>query len=393
MIFSSCVSDSFSQVPGWLYVPYAPFLVIGLVLEFYCLWYTLPAQICLLKQPRMLFQKLTRMQFFGLVIPLSVATHADTLTRSLWVGMMWKTIQCPHAADHIEEFWRIFWKDSIWGQSNVPSFFHCTSFIYVFAILRVVVGVCWSIPLTREWKRTVIAGNQVIEENCLHPFQDDSFFMIQDSRKGKDLGGFKTYRTALNGKTHHRQSLMTLAECTNMCSVTFNDWLYKLMTIKTWEVKSGLIFMEMKRQLWSMLVPSLTSIALVQIKSSALELDLQLHKDYGGSRSFLVTATLVFSVSSFLYDFGNRLVKIFQLYCKVRNAEWEDPRNAVVENYNWRVKYIDCHVLLVSWIAIDLVSLYFVVVYGLVKLVMVNICHGGWNIPFHLTGDGCVYIS
>ena len=42
MIFSSCVSDLFAQVPGWLYVPCAPFLVIGLVLEFYCLWYTLP---------------------------------------------------------------------------------------------------------------------------------------------------------------------------------------------------------------------------------------------------------------------------------------------------------------------------------------------------------------
>jgi len=186
---------------------------------------------------------------------------------------------------------------------------------------------------------------------------------------------------------------MTLAECTNMYSVTFNDWLYKQKTMKTGNVKSGRIFMEMKRQLWSMLVPSLTSIALVQIKSSALELDLQLHKDYGGGRSFLVTATLVFSVSCFLYDFGNRLVKIFQLYTKVQKAEWQEPHDAVAENKNWRVKYIDCHVLLVSWIAIDLVSLYFVVVYGLVKLVMVNICHGGWNIPFHLTGDGCVHIS
>ena len=178
-----------------------------------------------------------------------------------------------------------------------------------------------------------------------------------------------------------------------MYSVTFNDWLYKLKTTTTWEPNSGPIFWEMKRQLWSMLVLSLTSIANVQIKSSALELDLQLHKDHGGGRSFLVTATLVFSVSSFLYDFGNRLVKIFQLYNEVRNAEWEDPHDAVAENYNWRVKYIVCHVLLVSWIAIDLVSLYFVVVYGLVKLVMVNICHGGWNIPFHLTGDGCVHVS
>jgi len=393
MIFSSCVSDSFAQVPGWLYVPYAPFLVIGLVLEFYCLWYTLPAQICLVQQPRMLSYKLTRMQFFGLVIPLSVAAHTDTLTLSLWLGKMWKTIQCPHAADHIEQFWRIFWKDSIWGQRNVPSFFHCTSFIYVVAILRVAVGVCWSIPLHREWKRTVIESNRVIEKTCSHPFKDDSFFMIQDRRKGKEFGGFKTYSTVLNRKTHHCESLMALAECTNMFSVTFNDWLYRLKTINTGNMKSGQIATEMKRQIWSMLVLSLTSIANVQIKSSALELDLQLHKENGGGFSFLVTATLVFSVSSFLYDFGNRVLKIFQLYNEVRNAEWHEPHDAKAENYNWRVKYIGCHGLLVLWIAMALVSLYFVVVYGLVKLVMVNICHGGWNIPFHLTGDGCVHIS
>jgi len=178
-----------------------------------------------------------------------------------------------------------------------------------------------------------------------------------------------------------------------MYSVTFNDWLYRLKTIKTGNMKSGQIATEMKRQLWSMFVLSLTSIANVQIKSSALELDLQVHKENGGGFSFLVTATLVFSVSSFLYDFGNRVVKIFQLYIEVRKAEWEEPHKAGAQNYNWRMKYIGCHGLLVLWIAMALVSLYFVVVYGLVKLVMVNICHGGWNIPFHLTGDGCVYIS
>jgi len=134
----------------------------------------------------MLFNNLTRMQFFGLVIPLSVAAHTDTLTLSLWLGKMWKTIQCPHAADHIEKYWRIFWKDSIWGQSNVPSFFHCTSFIYVLAILRVVIGVCGSIPLTQTWKRTVIAGKQVIKESCMHPFRDDSFFMIQTDEKAEN---------------------------------------------------------------------------------------------------------------------------------------------------------------------------------------------------------------
>jgi len=199
--------------------------------------------------------------------------------------------------------------DSIWGQRNVPSFFHCTFFIFVLAILRVVVGVCWSIPLTREWERTVIEGKQVIKKNCMHPFRDDSFFMIQDRRKGRELGGFKTYPTALNGKTHHCESLMALAECTNMYSVTFNDWLYRLKTIKTGNMKSGQIATEMKRQLWSMFVLSLTSIANVQIKSSALELDLQVHKENGGGFSFLVTATLVFSVSSFLYDFGKECWK------------------------------------------------------------------------------------
>ena len=157
-------------------------------------------------------------------------------------------------------------------------------------------------------------------------------------------------------------------------------------------MNSGQIFTEMKRQLWSVLVLSLTSIANVQIQSSALELDLQLHKKNGGGFSFLVTALLVFS-SSFLYGFGHRVLKIFHLYCKVRNAEWHEPHDAEAENKNWRVKYIGCHVLLVSRIVIYLVSLYFVVVYGLVKLVMVNICYGGWNIPFHLTGDGCVHIS
>ena len=178
----------------------------------------------------------------------------------------------------------------------------------------------------------MIAGKQVIQESCVHPFQDDSFFVIQDRRKGRELGGFNSYPTVLNGRTHHRQSLMAVAECTNMCSVTFNDWIYKLKTIKTWEVNSERIFMEMKRQLWSVLVPSLTSIANVQINCSALELDLQLHKDYGGGRSFLVSATLVFSVSSFLYDFVNRLLKIFQLYSEVRKAEWHEPNYAEAEN-------------------------------------------------------------
>ena len=42
------------------------------------------------------------MTFPIIVIPLSVLAHADNVTVSLWLGKMWKTIQCSPADSDIE---------------------------------------------------------------------------------------------------------------------------------------------------------------------------------------------------------------------------------------------------------------------------------------------------
>ena len=59
-----------------------------------------------MRKPRVLFlffwRELDLMTFLIIVIPLSVLAHADNVTVSLWLGKMWKTIQCSPADSDIE---------------------------------------------------------------------------------------------------------------------------------------------------------------------------------------------------------------------------------------------------------------------------------------------------
>jgi len=236
--------------------------------------------------------------------------------------------------------------------------------------------------MTSSWKRTVITDNQVNTEPCRHPFGDESFFKVQDRRRGVLFGGFKTYPTVFNEKTHHSQSLVALAESTNMFSVTFTDWVYRLKSIETNKFKSGQVWAEMWKEVISMIVTSLMSIANVQIKCSALELDLQLNGK--GRFSFIFQLTLSFSTFFFAYDLVNRIVKIFQLFRRLRFGvcEWQEADKPQAQRYNWLAKYVFSWIGLSVWILMALISGYFVILYGLAKIVMVNYCGGGWNIPF-----------
>jgi len=190
-----CTDDGFATRPGWLWLAFAPVLVVSMTLEYKCLTYTVLPFVQVTKRFRLLNIPVSYEVWMFCTMVLSVLNKADMASDSFFLAATLKSETCAH-----EKITRVWIHLASEFPVQLPSqFSHIVLFSYLLMFLQVVYPVLESTPR---------CGQQV------------------DYTPGTANGARKRFLNLNGNEMNLGDTLMILGEASNMATLQLQNPAY-----------------------------------------------------------------------------------------------------------------------------------------------------------------------